>query len=108
MRTVIIEKRKWHTQGGRTKTDSQLRSSQSKRMCCLGFAAQQAGCKDITNVAEPSLLKDEEYKKFLSAYPKINCDTLIDINDDKETTREEKAQKITDAGRRMGVKFVFV
>lgn len=108
MRTVVITKSKWHTQGGRTILDSKLRSRESKRMCCLGFAAQQAGCTGLTGVGEPAFLPKAQYEKFLKAYPKIGCDTLIDINDDHLTTRAEKAQKIQEAGLGMGVKFVFV
>lgn len=108
MKTVVITKSKWHTQGGKTFLNSELRSRESKRMCCLGFAAQQAGCTGLTGVGEPSCLPVAQYEKFLKAYPKINCDALIDINDNHQTTRAEKAKKIQEAGLNMGVNFVFV
>ncbi len=77
-------------------------------MCCLGFAAQQAGCKGITDVGEPECLAYSEREKFFAAYPKIDCVTLIDINDDDTTTRAEKAAQITAAAKPMGIKFVFI
>lgn len=108
MKTVIVKKSKWHTQGGRTKTDSYLRSNLSKRMCCLGFAAQQAGCTGLTGCAFPSDLPDVEEAKFRAAYPKINANVLAEINDNLKTTRKQKAEEITRVGKTMGVNFVFV
>ena len=108
MKTVIVKKSMWHTQGGRTKTDSMLRSSVSKRMCCLGFAAQQAGCTGLTDRAFPNDMRAEDREKFSKAYPKLRTIDLVNINDNDKTTRAEKARRITEAGREMGVNFVFV
>lgn len=85
-----------------------LRSSVSKRMCCLGFAAQQAGCKGLTGIAFPNGLPLSESKKFNAAYPGLDCPTLVEINDSSSTTREEKAKLITKVGKTMGERFVFV
>lgn len=108
MKTVIVKKSMWHTQGGRTKHDSYLRSDVSKRMCCLGFAAQQAGCTGLTGCAFPSDLPGTEQKKFIAAYPKLRSLELVEINDNTKTTRKQKAQEITRVGQTMGVNFVFI
>lgn len=110
MKTVVIKKSRWLTQGGKTQTDSSLYSSKSKRMCCLGFAAQQAGCTGLTDLSFPSRLPIDQYDKFRKTYPKLSpfVDQLVDINDSTTSTRAEKAAMIAEIGRKGGVNFVFV
>lgn len=109
MKTVIVQKRLWHTNSA-THTGA-LRSSGSKRMCCLGFAARDAGCKDLTDRCFPNELREAEYEKFKKSFPKLSdsaCYQLADINDNDLLTREQKAEKIQAEGRQYGVNFVFV
>ena len=109
MKTVIVQKKLWHT--GSDNFLSALRSSGSRRMCCLGFAAREAGCKGITDVSYPHELPTVEFNKFRKMFPKLNIDAcyeLVEINDSDLLTREEKAEKIHATGKKFGVNFVFI
>lgn len=109
MTRVVVNRKQWHTRP--SYIDSALRVGESRRMCCLGFAARQAGCEGLTGVDYPDELDKEEYKKFQKAFPTLNrraCVALATINDDEVMTRKEKAEKITTLGQKHGVEFVFV
>lgn len=108
---VVVKKSQWHTGGGNSNHGSALRVRETRRMCCLGFAARDAGCKGLTDVSYPSNLASEEYEKFKTRFPELTnkvCSDLANINDSEDTTRDEKAEKIAAKGKEVGVNFVFV
>lgn len=106
---VVVKKSLWGAPDKKLAINSQLRSAKTRRMCCLGFCARQAGMKDITDVAFP--YEHDEYNKFKAMFPKLTIgtqDDLAEINDSSELSRKEKAKQITALGKKHGVEFVFV
>lgn len=110
---VVVKKSGWHApeKGNASTADSALRSSYSRRKCCLGFCATTAGITGITDVAFPSQLRADRYEQFREKFPQLDLygeSLLADINDSLTLTRAEKVKEITKVGKQFGVNFVFV
>lgn len=113
---------------------SYLYDSDSKCMCCLGFASRAGGLdlRRIKDIGTPAgVVKDSAYPtRSVKSIPKVLlklltirkfrdggvntvddsliCSKLMSINDEEDITETEREEKLVREGKKAGLQFTFI
>ena len=101
---IYVNRRTW---GRGSKTSNQLRRSDNKKKCCLGFWCEQAcgfSAQEITDRGVPDVVpvvcsSSNRLPSWMSA--------AIGANDRSSRTEEEREAAVTAAGVKGGFEFIF-
>ncbi len=86
-----------------------LRQSDSK-MCCFGFLAMACGYteNEIKSVREPCSVKNTDlFPLLIHENENGEVDSLMDINDDADSTNEQREQELTELFKELNIEIVF-
>lgn len=112
---LIIDRAKWRTGGNstiRTGEGSTALLNLDGFMCCLGFRCHQMGIpkKELLGRGVPEALsKNWDIPDLVNEIGSDTdfTDTAIEINDDRDITREEREKEITEHFATIGVTVEF-